>query len=119
MEQKLSPEEAAEQRARRTIEHAEQVEKNLKAAPHPSVANVHSNALNFVEAAEHALAKGCPVHANYLIGVAEGIAMVLREVPGVNAATPRETAVLSKVHEAVSRIRLAVTRAHPESSVAE
>lgn len=94
------------------------LQKQLAMPAHASVAHVETSAMRYVEAAEYSMSVGCPFLAVYQIGIAEGVAMALRDVVGFNAGI-HEHAVLRAVLQKALAIRTEVAKMHQESSITE
>jgi hypothetical protein len=96
----------------RVKEAAQSLAVSLACEPHESVAHVNANAMSYVEAAEYSMANGEALTALYRIGVAEGIAIALRDVVGLNGGA-HEQAVLKTVLQKMVEIRLECGRRCP------
>jgi hypothetical protein len=92
----------------RVVERQAQLEHSLAPAPHESVAHVKTEALRYVAAANAAIEEDKPIHALYLIGIAEGVANALADVAGLEGL--HEVAVREIVGRRAIEIRLLVER---------
>jgi hypothetical protein len=80
----------------RQEESMRKTEEAIQLPPHESVKHVNADALRFLAAAEEALRNDNLYEALYLVGMAQGVAIALRDVAGALEGI-REGAVLRKV----------------------